>query len=61
MRIFVRGVSYRQRRSKNVKREEKRAEAINLKKVDALDLSMAKRLNVFCALFRKKRRRQRLP
>jgi len=61
MRIFGRGVWYHQRRSKNVKRDVKRAEALNRKKVDVRDLSMAKRLNVFCALFRKKRRRQRLP
>jgi hypothetical protein len=61
MRTSGRGVWYHQRRSKNVKREEERAEALNQKKVDVLDLSMAKKLNVFCASFLKKRRRQRLP
>jgi hypothetical protein len=67
MRTSGRGVWYLHQ-SKNVKREEERAEAINpkraealhLKKVDVLGLSMAKKLNAFCALFLKKRRRQRL-
>jgi hypothetical protein len=67
MRTSDRGVWYRHQ-SKNVKRDVKRAEALdskrvealNQKKVDAHDLSMVKKLNVFCASFRKKRRRQHL-